>query len=468
MERIRQGAFSFTNHAVAQQNCRSNEGDPTSHVDTVKVGPPKGRVISPSVEPAYHDLLRRSQLKPSVLATRWASDKPLDPPPSLLSPAGSSALLRRPPLFSMMRFFLALLFFVIGARGFVPHPSSRATPRSSTQSSSGGDSDLLTKPKWAGGGDPLSSFVNALIGFKPLFGLMKIAARKTLISTAEENGIPWSERAAELTSLQSQLESYKAGCESPTLTYPTYFLQPFHAYSEGNTNWLAAVEVESATMSMALRVWPKEELTATEAQDRLRYSFLDTVRAYMARHCGTSATLSGAILDVGCSVGMSTFYLARYFPDAREIMGLDLSAHFLAVAQYRQAEQAASNQDKLSRITWKHAAMEDSGLPSDSFALTTASFMYHELPQKESRQILREMYRVTERGGVIAITDNNPRSPVIQSLPPVLFTLMKSTEPWSDEYYTFDLESAVEQAGFELVETVASDPRHRTVCAIKR
>lgn len=363
------------------------------------------------------------------------------------------------------------LFVIVGAVGFVPvqqfHPRVLLNKFFRPPLHCTSEGLLASKPRWAGGGDPLSSVVNALIGFKPLFFLMKIAARKTLISTAEENGIPWSERAAQLTSIQSQLESYKASCESPTLTYPSYYEQEFHAYSEGNTNWLAAVECESATMSMALRVWPKDGLTAAEAQDRLRYSFLDTVKAYMTRHCGNSAP--SRVLDVGCSVGVSTFYLAKYFPSAREIMGLDLSAHFLAVAQHRQAQEGSNPRDSVyNRIVWKHAAIERSGLASDSFTLTTAAFMFHELPQEESRQILREMYRVTEPGGVIALTDNNPRSPVIQSLPPVLFTLMKSTEPWSDEYYTFDLEKAIEQAGFELVETVASDPRHRTICAIKR
>lgn len=33
------------------------------------------------------------------------------------------------------------------------------------------------------------------------------------------------------------------------------------------------------------------------------------------------------------------------------------------------------------------------------------------------------------------------RSPVIQNLPPAIFTLMKSTEPWSDEYYLMDFEA---------------------------
>lgn len=61
------------------------------------------------------------------------------------------------------------------------------------------------------------------------------------------------------------------------------------------------------------------------------------------------------------------------------------------------------------------------------------------------------------------IADNNPRSKVIQNLPPVLFTLMKSTEPWSDEYYAFDLEAEMRAAGLKGVVTVESDPRHRAI-----
>ena len=56
---------------------------------------------------------------------------------------------------------------------------------------------------------------------------------------------------------------------------------------------------------------------------------------------------------------------------------------------------------------------------------------------------------------------------MIQALPPVLFTLMKSTEPWSDDYYTFDLEAALVEAGFEAPVVVPSDPRHRTLVGRK-
>jgi hypothetical protein len=38
------------------------------------------------------------------------------------------------------------------------------------------------------------------------------------------------------------------------MDYPNYYTQPFHAYEDGNLNWLAAAEVESATSAMCLRV----------------------------------------------------------------------------------------------------------------------------------------------------------------------------------------------------------------------
>ena len=42
------------------------------------------------------------------------------------------------------------------------------------------------------------------------------------------------------------------------------------------------------------------------------------------------------ILDIGCSAGISTRALAEAFPEAATLRGLDLSPHFLAVAEYRE------------------------------------------------------------------------------------------------------------------------------------
>jgi len=35
---------------------------------------------------------------------------------------------------------------------------------------------------------------------------------------------------------------------------------------------------------------------------------------------------------------------------------------------------------------------------------------------------------------------------------------MKSTEPWSDDYYTFNVQAAMQFVGFESITMIASDP----------
>ncbi|NCJ08360.1 methyltransferase domain-containing protein [Synechococcales cyanobacterium C] len=283
---------------------------------------------------------------------------------------------------------------------------------------------------------------------------MKHQARQVLITTAERHGIPW--RQTVQTWKQVDLQPIMAKLTNPAVTYPSYYQVPFHAYPEGNLCWLAAFEAEAATHAMALRIWPQENLTWQVAQDRLRSSFHQILGEAITQPVHD-------ILDLGCSVGLSTLSLHRYFAQTQghsvRTVGLDLSPYMLAVAQHRDVNQDVA--------AWRHAQAEDTGLPDASFDLVTLQFLVHELPGQATTKILQEVWRLLRPGGHIGIVDNNPKSPVIQNLPPVLFTLMKSTEPWSDEYYTFDLEEALTKIGFAYLQTVASDPRHRTLVARK-
>jgi ubiquinone/menaquinone biosynthesis C-methylase UbiE len=311
----------------------------------------------------------------------------------------------------------------------------------------------LSKPAWAGD-DLLSRIVNVLIQTKPLYALMKQQARQVLIKTAEKNGVFWRKnyQALAASGVQQALETII----NPTVTYPDYYQQPFHAYDQGNLCWDAAFETESATYAMALRVWKNEPLTWQEAHNRLRGSFHQVLATYITEPVRD-------ILDIGCSVGVSTLALHRYYQNTQTVpvrtVGLDLSPYMLAVAQKLDEKQEISE--------WIHAQAENTQLPAASFDLVTLQFVTHELPHTASKAIFQEAFRLVRPGGHFAIVDNNPKSPVIQNLPPVLFTLMKSTEPWSDEYYTFDMEAAIQAAGFEYLATVASDPRHRTLVARK-
>ena len=44
----------------------------------------------------------------------------------------------------------------------------------------------------------LSKVVNTLIGIKPIYSIMKVAAKQVLVDTANKNGIPWKETVREL------------------------------------------------------------------------------------------------------------------------------------------------------------------------------------------------------------------------------------------------------------------------------
>lgn len=309
------------------------------------------------------------------------------------------------------------------------------------------------KPDWAGQ-DLLSRFVNILIQTKPIYRLMKHQARQVMIKTAEKKGVPWRENYRRLDTPETK--QLKEQINNPEVTYPDYYQVPFHAYDEGNLCWQAAFEAPSATLAIALRVWPKENLSGETAHDRLRSSFHQVLGKHIPSHVQD-------VLDVGCSIGSSTLPLHRYLcqkqgTDIRTV-GLDLSPYMLAVAKIQDTQGEIAE--------WIHGQAEASNFADNSFDLVTIQFLLHELPNRATKDIFQEVLRILRPGGCLAIVDNNPRSPVIQNLPPALFTLMKSTEPWSDEYYTFDVEAALQQIGFEYKTTVASDPRHRTIIAMK-
>lgn len=329
---------------------------------------------------------------------------------------------------------------------------------------------VKAKPDWAGA-HGLSKWVNVLIQTPLLYRIMRHQARQVLIQTAEKKGVPWQRTYQALAS--ADLSPIFDSVLNPRVAYPDYYQVPFHAYDQGNLCWSAAFEAESATYSMALRVWPQENLSWQAASDRLRASFHQALAEKLWPH-RLAAEYETAhpsvpvrdILDVGCSVGLSTRSLHRFFSTVQpqadvtvRTVGLDLSPYMLAVAQYRDVNQEIA--------AWIHANAEQTEFSDDSFDVVTLQFVVHELPRQASRAIFREMWRVLRPGGCLALVDNDPQSPVIQNLPPVLFTLMKSTEPWSDDYYTFDVEAALEDAGFAQVTTVSTDPRHRAIAAMK-
>ena len=344
-------------------------------------------------------------------------------------------------------------------------------------------------PNWVESNHPLGWLIDRLLELEPLRRLLFWQARRLIISTAEGRGIAWRQRREQL---QQAAEPLLAATTNAAVVVPPYYRARFHAYDAGNLCWAAACEAEQATASMALRVWPNEpELAPEVAQSRLRHAIFSAIEPNL-----TGPTRRA--LDLGCSVGVGTFALRDWLlerqaaeaayqasegslavagdppssaaaPSPLFVEGLDLSAEMLAVARVREAEQqsspASSSGHALPPITWHHAAAEATGLLAAAYDLITLQFVCHELPQSAARAVLAEAARLLRPDGVIALVDQDPDSAVIRRLPAPIATLLKSTEPYLEDYFRLDLAAALQAAGFHEIRRSAVDPRHRLLVA---
>jgi ubiquinone/menaquinone biosynthesis C-methylase UbiE len=290
-----------------------------------------------------------------------------------------------------------------------------------------------------------SRLVNGLLAIKPLANYAKHQARQMMIDRAEKMGVAWRKEAENLRNRNWDAEL--AQVQNPQLVYPDYYVCSFHAYETGNLSWEAASEVEVAAIAVHAKIWPEAGINGDA---KLRQSYHDIIKSQLPQ-------TPRDIVDLGCSVGMSTFALQELYPEA-SFTGVDLSEYFLAVAQYR-------SQQRNLPIKWVHAAAESTGLPDNSYDLVSACLMFHELPQEPSRQIFQEARRLLRPGGHLAIMDMNPKSEAFAKMPPYIFTLLKSTEPYMDEYFTLDISQAIIDAGFQAPRITINSPRHRTIIA---
>ncbi|MGD1850559.1 MAG: class I SAM-dependent methyltransferase [Cyanophyceae cyanobacterium] len=303
--------------------------------------------------------------------------------------------------------------------------------------------------------DFASRAVNALLGIKLIASFAKHQARRRIIKRAEALGIPWRLQAKKLQ--DRDWSEDLAAVENPELAYPDYYLNSFHAYDEGNLGWSPATEVEVAAYAVHAKIWDEPQ---RNGDARMRQSFTDLVKSYFSNNPHLDPPR--AIADLGCGVGMSTFALQDTFPNA-QLTGVDLSPYFLAVARYNTTH-SPMNRHKCEPL-WVHGAAEKVPLADGSFDLVATSLMFHELPQRAAIATILEARRLLKPGGTFAFMDMNPQCHTFQTIPPFVFTLLKSTEPYLDQYLQLDLGQTLIDAGFGAPTITVNTPRHRTAIA---
>lgn len=318
------------------------------------------------------------------------------------------------------------------------------------------------------------SLVNGLLSVKPLAKFARQRARKMMMDRAETIGVYWREeakalalRSADFAQPTSQppegdkvnpiWEEELKAIADPTVEYPSYYTTKFHAYDEGNLGWLPAMEVDVAARAVHAKIWT-DERSGINGDASLRASYHQILSEYFNK---TSAQSPRDIVDLGCGIGVSSVAIGEAFPNAK-VTGVELSPHFLTVGQYRLKQLA-----KTDAVHWKHAAAENTGLSANSADLVSAFLVFHELPTSAAKDIIAEAYRLVRPGGHFAIMDMNPASKIYRELPPYVFALLKSTEPYLDQYFSLDMDQAFQEAGFSAPCIVSNSPRHRTIIAQK-
>lgn len=312
----------------------------------------------------------------------------------------------------------------------------------------------------------LMGAVEALFKFPPFFSMAAKNARSMIVKRAEALGLDWSGAMRDMQA-QDWAARIKA-VQNPSVTYPSYYTQPFHAYTEGNLCWEAALEVTMAAKSVhAMVMDPAGKTMDPEGDAKLRSSYSARL-AECLQDLGVDRSGLTRLVDLGCATGLSSLELLRAFPGAH-VTGVDLSPHFLAVGVYEQQKREAASGAR-EPLTLVHGLAEATGLASGSVDLVSMCLVCHELPQHATKDIMREAYRILRPGGVLCIMEMNPQSAVFQRIfgNPFAYTAFKSTEPWLQEYITLDMPGAMREAGFAQVAQRESTPRHKTVVALKK
>jgi ubiquinone/menaquinone biosynthesis C-methylase UbiE len=202
--------------------------------------------------------------------------------------------------------------------------------------------------------------------------------------------------------------------EVPPGTYPSYYLQKFHFQSDG---YLSNASAE--------RYDHQVEVLFGGGAAAMRRQALVPLRAALLSRPGAR------LLDVGCGTGRFLRDVKANYPRL-DVTGLDLSPHYLAVAQRELRSW--------SRVQLAVGAAEAMPFADGQFDAITCIYLFHELPSGVRQGVVAEIRRVLKPGGMLVFVDSlqpgdEPDYDAMLDYFPVAFH-----EPYYASYLREDLE----------------------------
>jgi ubiquinone/menaquinone biosynthesis C-methylase UbiE len=213
--------------------------------------------------------------------------------------------------------------------------------------------------------------------------------------------------------------------------YPPYFRRTFHWQSDGYLSRRSARLYDVGV-----------ELLFGGTADVMRRQVIPPITRYL-RELAPDARRAARLLDVACGTGRTLEQIHVAHPQLR-LSGLDLSPFYVEEARERLGTLGAD-----VSIVAENA--ESMPFKDGLFDVVTSTYLFHELPRRARRNVLREMTRVLRPGGLLVIEDSV--QPV--DSPEVAFFLERFPEdfhePFYRDYLRDDLAAAVAESGAEVL-----------------
>jgi ubiquinone/menaquinone biosynthesis C-methylase UbiE len=329
-----------------------------------------------------------------------------------------------------------------------PPKSSRTLAAASSSSSAPPPEKIASPPSGGSSSSPSPSLQrtgvgHALLNFAlktPLWKKLLVpAARQKIVDTAEANGIPWRTYVRYLQSDPdgpwNNSASHQADVNNIVKDLPKWYREcSYHGYEKGHLCWDAALEMEIAGAAVGARNLPK---AGRDGEQVWRNLFAQALRSGGAKVAWPEAV----IVDFGCGTGMSTRLLAMAYPTAKEIVGLDLSPYFIETAK-RLLSLSPSKASWVNdiendeRIRFVCGDASKTTFADHSVDVVSLQFVTHETPLWVTLEVIQEALRILKKGGQLWFCEMDFEAPAYaaQRGNPLLFSLLRATEPYLDEY----------------------------------
>lgn len=204
----------------------------------------------------------------------------------------------------------------------------------------------------------------------------------------------------------------------PKLTYPNYYLQPFHSLPGGWLNPLSMTGHRAAISALYRK-----------AHKRGGEGLREDVAALVPRD-------AKVVYDFGASTSdQATFFLER--------LGVDAKVHCVEASPYGHIVGRKLSVDP--RIEWHLTMIEDARFEPASADVVNIMFVLHECPDTAKRAILEAAYKLLKPGGCLIVTEPPPEDLELRS--------RGFFEPYRLQWLHWDIDRQLSEVGFSAIES---------------